>query len=66
MATYTVNGMSCQGCANSVTNAIKSVAANAEVQVDLDAKTVTVSGLDDESAIAKAVADAGFEFVGAA
>jgi len=62
--TYKVMGMTCGGCANSVTNAIKEAAAGAEVSVDLDAKTVSVDGVDDDAVIAKAVTDAGFEFAG--
>lgn len=66
MATsYRVSGMTCQGCAKSVTNAIKAVAAEAEIEIDLDAKTVTVDGFDDQAAIGQAVKDAGYEFGGA-
>ncbi|MBF0249449.1 MAG: heavy-metal-associated domain-containing protein [Alphaproteobacteria bacterium] len=63
--TYKVIGMSCGGCANSVTNAIKEASAGAEVQVDLAAKTVTVSGADDVQ-VRRAVEAAGFEFQGRA
>lgn len=65
-ATYKVLGMTCGGCANSVTNAIKSAAPEAEVEVDLDAKTVTVGGAVSEDVVKQAVADAGFEYAGAA
>ncbi len=64
--TYNVNGMTCQGCANSVTNAIKGVAPDSEISVNLDANQITVDGLDDDAAVAKAIDDAGFEFAGAA
>ena len=66
MTTYRVDGMTCGGCAKSVTNAIKAAAPEAEVSVDLDAKTVTVEGLDDAVKVEAAVDDAGFEFKGAA
>ncbi len=62
---YNVNGMTCGGCAKSVTNAIKDAAPGAEVEVDLDANTVTVSGAS-EAAVQQAVSDAGFEYAGAA
>lgn len=65
-ATYTVTGMTCQGCAKSVTNAIKAVDEAAEVSIDLEAKTVTVANLDDAAAIERAVTDAGFDFGGLA
>ena len=60
---YTVNGMSCGGCVKSVTNAILDAAPGAEVEVDLDAKTVSVSGAS-EVAVKQAVSDAGFEYGG--
>jgi copper chaperone len=65
MATYTVIGMTCQGCASSVTNAIKALSADAQVKVDLDAKAVSVEGFDDAAAIGEAVENAGFDFGGA-
>lgn len=64
--TYSVHGMTCGGCANSVTRAIQAAKPGTEVSVDLDAKTVSVSGGIDEATVAKAVEDAGFEFKGAA
>ena len=65
MATYTVIGMTCQGCASSVTNAITALSADAQVKVDLDAKAVSVEGFDDAAAIGEAVENAGFDFGGA-
>ncbi len=63
MATkYKVTGMTCGGCANSVTNAIKAVAPNAVVEADFENDTVTVEGNADQASIAKAVEDAGFEY----
>ncbi len=62
---YRVNGMSCQGCAASVTRAIQGAAPGATVGVDLDAATVSVDGAD-ENTVKTAVNDAGYEFVGAA
>lgn len=64
-ATYSVLGMSCQGCAKSVTNAIQAAAPGSEITVDLEAKQITVEGCNDASVIAEAVDDAGFEFAGA-
>ena len=64
--TYRVDGMTCQGCARSVTQALHGLSTDASVQVvvDLDAKAVTVDGLDDERAIRQAVEEAGFDFGG--
>lgn len=66
MQTYIVEGMTCGGCARSVTNAIVSAIPGAEVQVDLDTKRVSVSGEPDVGAVRQAVEDAGFEFAGQA
>ncbi len=62
--TYSVLGMTCQGCANSVANAIKAAAPGSEITVDLDVKQVKVDGCNDQAIIAQAVDDAGFEFAG--
>ncbi len=63
--TYKVIGMSCGGCAKSVTSAIQSAAPGSEINVDLDGKTVSVSGAK-EDVVKQAVEDAGFEFAGVA
>jgi len=63
--TYKVLGMTCGGCASSVTKAIVAAAPGAAVEINLDDKAVTVSGAD-ETAVKQAVEDAGFEFAGAA
>jgi len=63
--TYKVLGMTCGGCAKSVTNAIQAAAPGSEVDVNLEAKSVSVSGAD-ENTVKQAVEDAGFEFAGAA
>lgn len=63
--TYTVLGMTCGGCAKSVTNAILDAAPGADVKVDLETKSVTVEGAA-ESAVKQAVEDAGFEYAGKA
>ncbi|CCQ74439.1 heavy-metal-associated domain-containing protein [Magnetospira sp. QH-2] len=66
MAKYLVNGMTCGGCASSVEKAIKELAADSTVTVDLEAKTVTVGGVDDAAVVQQAVENAGFEFNGPA
>lgn len=63
---YRIKGMTCGGCARAVTNAIRGLAADARVDVDLPTGTVTVDGAVGDATVAKAVADAGFEFVGRA
>lgn len=62
--TYDVRGMTCQGCAKSVTNAITKEIPGASVTVDLAAAHVVVEPSDDAK-VQKAVEAAGFEFHGA-
>lgn len=64
--TYRVDGMKCGGCSASVTKALQALNPQASVTVDLEAKTVTVGGLDDIEAIRGAIEDAGFDFGGKA
>ena len=61
--TYKVSGMTCGGCARSVEQAIKALAPEAEVSVDLPRGEVTVEGADEPS-VSKAVDGAGFDFLG--
>ncbi len=64
-ASYRVTGMTCQGCANAVTQAIRAAAADSGVKVDLGQGLVTVEGTVAPEVIARAVEDAGFGFAGA-
>lgn len=63
---YKVGGMTCGGCAKSVSAAIGKAAPEAEVVVDHAAGTVTVDGAVAEETIRSAVEAAGFDFLGAA
>jgi copper chaperone CopZ len=60
--TYSVPGVSCGHCRAAISEEVELVAGVREVDVDLDAKRVTVRGeaLDD-AAIRAAVAEAGYE-----
>ncbi len=67
--TYKVLGMTCSGCADSVTKAIQAASPEAAVEVDLEAKEVSVEGpggIIDDAAIEQAVEGAGFEYAGPA
>jgi copper chaperone len=58
---FTVSKMGCGGCAKSVTRAIHTIAPNAEVAVDLDAKRVTVIGATvSADHLARAISAAGY------
>jgi copper chaperone CopZ len=52
--------MTCQHCVNSVTTEVSAVPGVENVEVDLEAKTVTVVGGED-AAIRAAIDEAGYE-----
>jgi copper chaperone len=62
-ATYTVAGMTCNGCVNKVTNAVTGVAGVEDVDVDVSTGTLEVIGSADDSAIRAAVAGIGYSIV---
>jgi copper ion binding protein len=65
-ATYTVEGMTCQHCVNSVTEEVSQVPGVTAVDVDLASGglTVTSDAPVDESAVRAAVEEAGYEVAG--
>jgi copper chaperone len=61
MVRFKVDKMGCGGCAKSVTRAVQIIAPDAQVEVDLGAKLVTVSGATiPADRIAQAIAGAGY------
>lgn len=60
MLRLNVEGMSCSGCAGSVTKAIEAVDPQAQVRIDLARKTVEADTSADLGAVAKAITDAGY------
>jgi copper chaperone len=60
--TYTVPGMSCEHCRAAVTAEVAAVAGVTAVDVDLDAKRVSVRGEPlDDAAIRAAIDEAGYD-----
>ena len=59
-----VGGMTCQGCVNAVTKAIKRLDPAAEVVVDLASGKVSVAGAVEGAAVERAVEGAGFSVEG--
>jgi copper chaperone len=60
--TYSVPDISCGHCRSAITGEVSEVAGVQTVEVDLDAKTVTVTGDSlDEQAIIVAIDEAGYE-----
>jgi copper chaperone len=62
--TYSVPGVSCAHCRTAITNEVDQVAGVESVHVDLEAKTVRVSGDGlDEQALIAAIDEAGYDVV---
>lgn len=59
-----VEGMMCTHCKAMVEKVSKAMPGAEDAVVDLQAKTVTVTGNIDKEALAKAIIDAGYEVVG--
>jgi copper chaperone len=57
---FRVSGMSCDGCAQAVTRAIRKAAPDAKVEIDLASGEVTVDGRVAECAVAAAIQRAGY------
>jgi copper chaperone len=59
--TYTVPDISCEHCKQSIEEEVAQVEGVAAVEVDVQAKTVTVTGEVAEEAIISAIDEAGYE-----
>ncbi|WP_207460694.1 cation transporter [Azospirillum sp. SYSU D00513] len=66
MLTLKVEGMTCGHCAQTVTKAVEALPAVERALVDLTAGEVTVEGSAEESAVRKAIEDAGYDVKDAA
>lgn len=64
--TYTVTGMTCQHCVNAVTEELTGIEGVTGVDVELDGGRVTVTSAAplDDTAVAEAVDEAGYELAG--
>lgn len=58
--TYSVPEISCGHCKSTIESAVQGLGDVARVEVDIDAKTVTVEG-GDRDAILTAIEDAGYD-----
>lgn len=63
---YSVPTISCGHCKASIEGEVGKVAGVASVQVDIDAKTVTVEGDATDEALRAAIDEAGFDVAGVA
>ena len=57
---FTIPAMSCGHCVSAITQAIKSLDPAAQVHVDLAAQKVVVQSSQDRTAVAAALAEAGY------
>lgn len=63
--TFNVEGMSCDHCVHAITGEVTKVDGVSAVNVDLTAKTVTVSGDEfGDDAVRAAIDEAGYTVVG--
>jgi copper chaperone len=64
-STYTVQGMTCDHCAGSVTAEVAKISGVAEVTVDVAAGRITVTSAEplQDDAVAEAVEEAGYVVV---
>lgn len=62
LSTYSVPGISCGRCRTAITSEVTTVAGVSAVDVDLDAKTVSVNGAGfNDAAVRDAIDDAGYD-----
>lgn len=60
MMKFNLPDMSCGHCVQTVTKAVKSLDAKADVKADLPSKTVTVETSADAAAVARVLEEAGY------
>ncbi|MDH3753326.1 MAG: cation transporter [Acidimicrobiia bacterium] len=58
--TYSVPGISCEHCVKAITDSVRPLEGVTAVEVDLGAKTVTVTGGEDAATVA-AIDEAGYD-----
>lgn len=63
VTTYKVDGMTCGHCVSTVKGAVGSVRGAKEVEVDLAAGTVTITGTPSDQAVVQAISQAGYAVV---
>ena len=62
--TYSVPGMSCEHCRAAIQGELSQVAEVENVTVDLEAKTVAVTGTASDDAVRAAIDEAGYDVAG--
>lgn len=60
MQVFEIQSMSCGGCASRVAQAIKSLDAQAKIEIDVPTRTVRIETTEARASIATALAEAGY------
>ncbi len=58
-----VSGLTCGGCVKSLSNALKAIDPNLEVDIDLSTQIVRINGKNSKEEITLAIEEAGFKVV---
>ncbi len=61
---YKISGMSCEGCASTIKQAINDHIPNIIVATSFDSQTLTISGNAERSLVEKVVKEAGYHVDG--
>ncbi len=61
MFRFEIPGMTCGGCARSITKAIQGIDAQAKVETDIPGRRVTVKSRADSASLIAAIKEAGYE-----
>lgn len=62
-ATYTVAGMTCNGCVNKVTKAVEAIDGVEDLDVDISTGSLEVIGDVDAAAVEAAINEIGYQLV---
>ena len=60
MLKFKVTGMTCGHCVKAVTQAVQSIAPQAQVAVNLETGEVSITGATDQAAVSAAIAAEGY------
>jgi copper chaperone len=62
MSTYSIQGMTCEGCVKAVTIALQNALPDTKIEVILASNEIRVEGDHDPEKVKLCVEDAGFDF----
>jgi copper chaperone len=60
MHVFHVPGMNCGGCLRAVSRAVQALDPQAQVEADLEARTIRVASMKSEPSLLKALSDGGY------